>query len=62
MEKDLEVNKSTVIMDGKGGYLSTSGKEVIGVLEKKIFNLEAKMDLKKTKDTQHIKNTKDVLK
>ena len=63
MEKDLEVNENNVIMDRKGGYVSSYGKDVLEVLEKKIYNLEAIIEEKrKTEDTQHIKNSKDVLK
>ena len=60
--KDLEANENKIIMNGNGGYVSTYGKEVIKVIEKKITNLEARVELQKTEDTQHIKNTKDVLK
>ena len=62
MENDLEVNENNVIMNEKGGYISTYGKDVLEVLEKKISNLEAMMEMKKTEDTQHVKNYKDVLK
>ena len=62
MENDLEVNENNVIMNEKGGYVSTYGKDVLEVLEKKISNLEAMMEVKKTEDTQHIKNSKDALK
>ena len=62
MENDLEVNENNVIMNEKGGYVSTYGKDVLEVLEKKISNLEAMMEVKKTEDTQHVKNSKDVLK
>ena len=62
IEKDLEVNEHNVIMDGNGGYVSTYRKDALEVLEKKISNLEAMMEVRKTEDTQHIQNSKDVLK
>ena len=60
--KDLEANENKIIMNGNGGYVSTYGKEVIRMIAKKITSLEVILELQKTEDTQHIKNTKDVLK